>query len=67
MRTMSSNESSLTSVLEPGQLTSETQRPLPRRRLGRRIVALLVLLRVYVIVAIPVVCYAFIHAVLTGK
>ncbi|MBO0733237.1 MAG: hypothetical protein J2P49_02740 [Methylocapsa sp.] len=64
---MASDHSRLTNALEPGQLTSETQRPLPRRELGRKIVALLVLLRIYVIIAIPVVCYAFFHAVLAGK
>jgi len=64
---MASNHSRLRNALEPSQVTSETQRPLPRRKLGRGIVALLVLLRVYVILAIPIVCYAFIHAVMAGK
>jgi hypothetical protein len=39
--------------------------PLPRRKLSRGIVTLLVLLRIYVTVAIPVVAYAFIRALLT--
>ena len=64
---MASNHSRLTNALDPSQLTSETQRPLPRRKLGRRTVALLVLLRLYVLAAIPVACYAFLHAVLAGK
>lgn len=35
---------------------------LPRRKLGRGTLALLILLRIYVILAIPVVAYAFIRA-----
>jgi hypothetical protein len=35
---------------------------LPRRRLGRGTLALLILLRVYVFLAVPVVVYAFIRA-----
>jgi hypothetical protein len=57
-------ESDLIDALEPSQLTAATSRPFPRRHLGRGSMALLILLRVYVIIAIPVVCYAFIHAVL---
>ena len=49
-------------ALEPGQHAAETMRPLPRRVLGRGTLALLVLLRVYVIIAIPIVGYAFVHA-----
>lgn len=56
----------LISALEPGQLTSATEHPLPRRRLGRGILTLLILLRAYVLIAIPIVCYAFVHAVLTS-
>jgi hypothetical protein len=39
-----------------------TRAPLPRRQLGRFTLGLLIFLRVYVILAIPVVAYAFIHA-----
>jgi hypothetical protein len=35
---------------------------LPRRKLGRGTLALLILLRVYVFLAVPVVVYAFIRA-----
>ncbi len=56
------HDPSLIGVLEPGQLTAETQKPLPRRSLGRGAVALLILLRVYVVVAIPIVGYAFVQA-----
>lgn len=50
---------------EPGQLATMAG-PLPRRRLGRGTLALLVLLRVYVIVAIPVVGFAFVRALLAS-
>lgn len=51
---------------EPDQLTLATQQPLPRRQLGRGTLALLIVLRVYVIIAIPIVGYAFVHALLHG-
>ena len=46
------------------ELATSALPPLPRRVLGRGTLALLILLRVYVVVAIPVVGYAFVHAVL---
>jgi hypothetical protein len=55
----------LVSVLEPGQLAAATMRALPRRKLGKGTLGLLVLLRAYVAVAIPIVIYAFVHALLT--
>jgi len=55
------------SALEPGQLTAATKLPLPRRRLGWGSLTLLILLRIYVVIAIPIVCYAFIHAILTSQ
>ncbi len=55
----------LIAALDPGQLTAASQRPLPRRHLGHGILVLLVLLRVYVVVAIPIVAYAFVHAMNT--
>ncbi len=57
----------LISALEPAQLTSATEIPLPRRVLGRGVLALLILLRIYVVLAIPLVGYAFIHALLTPQ
>jgi hypothetical protein len=36
---------------------------LPRRKLGRGTLALLILLRVYVALAVPMVAYAFIKAI----
>jgi hypothetical protein len=55
----------LIGILEPAQLTAARERPLPRRKLGRGALSLLILLRVYVVVAIPIVGYAFVHALLT--
>ena len=40
---------------------------LPRRALGRGTLALLVALRLYVMLAIPVVVYAFVHALRTAS
>ena len=56
----------LVGALEPEQLAAATLRPLPRRKLGRGVLALLIVLRVYVFVAIPVVVYAFVHALLAS-
>lgn len=53
------------SALDPGQLTSATEIPLARRVLGRGTLALLVALRIYVALAVPLVGYAFVHALLT--
>lgn len=52
----------LIEALEPDQLTAALERPLPRRRVGTSIFLLLAALRLYVILAIPIVCYAFIQA-----
>ena len=55
----------LIGALEPSQLTAAaTQHKLPRRSLGRGTMTLLILLRVYVVIAIPIVLYAFVHALL---
>ena len=54
----------LLSALEPDQLAEAKNEPLPRRKLDRGTVGLLIALRVYVLVAIPIVCYAFFHALL---
>lgn len=56
----------LIEALEPSQLTINAESPLPRRRLGRGTLALLVLLRVYVFIAVPIVGYAFVHALLAS-
>jgi len=57
----------LISALEPDQLAAATMRPLPRRNLGRGALALLILLRVYIVIAIPIVAYAFVQALLAPQ
>jgi hypothetical protein len=57
----------LISALEPDQLVAATSRPLPRRKLTKGVLALLVGLRVFIIIAIPIVIYAFVHALLTPQ
>jgi hypothetical protein len=56
-------ESELSGVLEHAQLAETVQQKLPRRKLSRGVLTLLVLLRVYVVIAIPIVGYAFVHAI----
>ena len=56
----------LISALEPDQLVAATMRPLPRRSLGRGPDPA-DLLRVYVVIAIPIVGYAFVHALLAPQ
>ena len=60
-------DSTLIGALEPDQLAAAKMRPYPRRNLGRGVLTLLILLRVYVAIAIPVVAYAFVHALLTPQ
>lgn len=48
--------------LEPTQFTAQAERPLRRRKLGRLTRWMLISLRVYVLIAIPIVAYAFVHA-----
>ena len=57
----------LMDALEADQLTAVSERPLPRRKLGRGTVTLLIILRVYVIIAIPIVAYAFVRALLVAR
>ncbi len=47
---------------DPAPSAAAPKPQLPRRRLGRGTTALLVLLRVYVMLALPIVGYAFFHA-----
>ncbi len=56
------HDPTLIGSLEPGQLAAAVARPLPRRVLGRGMLALLVLLRIYVVIAVVIVGYAFVHA-----
>ncbi len=46
--------------LERDQLVAETDRPLPRARIGRRAVALLWALRVAVVIVSAMVIYVFV-------
>ena len=57
----------LIGVLEPTQLAAAAERPLPRQVLGRGTLFLLILLRVYVVIAVPIVGYAFVHALLATQ
>lgn len=51
----------------PHQITALDRRPLPRGKYGRGTVALLILLRIYVVMAASVVGYAFFHALLGAR
>jgi len=61
------HDPALMNALEPGQLVAATMRPLPRRKLSRGILALMIVLRLYILLAIPVIAYAFIHALFTPQ
>ena len=54
------------SALEPDQLSAARLKPLPRRALGAGAVALLIGLRIYVLIAVPLVIYAFVKALGKG-
>ena len=53
-------------ALEPKQLAAETSRPLPRAKVTRGVTLMLLALRIYVLIAVPVVIYAFARALLAG-
>ena len=57
----------LVSALEPDQFVAAKMRPFPRRKLSRGVLALLVVLRVFIVIAVPIVIYAFVHALLTPQ
>jgi hypothetical protein len=61
------HDPALINALEPDQLAAATMRPYPRRNLSRGILALLILLRVFIMIAIPIVIYAFVHALLAPQ
>ena len=61
------HDAGIAAALALGQRVGSARPPLPRRRLGRGVVTLLVMLRVYVLVAVPIVAYAFIHALAAGQ
>ena len=60
---MSQHDEALLRVLQTTQFDAVNRAKLPRRKLTRGTLALLILLRIYVILAIPIVAYAFIRAV----
>jgi hypothetical protein len=60
-------DSNLADALEPSQLCAATEIPLPRRQLSRATTALLIALRVYIFIAVPIVGYAFVHALMTPQ
>jgi hypothetical protein len=62
-----SYDSNLIDALEPSQLTAATEIPLPRRQLSRATTIVLIALRVYIFIAVPIVGYAFVHALLTPQ
>ncbi len=55
----------LIAALEPGQLSTARQTILPRRPLSRGVKLMMILLRLYVLAAVPVVVYAFVQALMT--
>jgi hypothetical protein len=59
---MEPHDPALLNVLKTEPFSAECKAKLPRRQLSRATLALLILLRIYVVLAIPVVAYAFIHA-----
>jgi|HubBroStandDraft_4_1064222.scaffolds.fasta_scaffold69215_3 hypothetical protein len=60
---MNPNQSQeILAALDPDQRRSALQAPLPRRHLGVGILILLWTLRVYVLLAVPLVVYTFVRA-----
>jgi hypothetical protein len=49
-------------ALEPEQITRRRYPPYPRRKWGRGVRLLLWVLRIYVVLAVPLVVYAFVRA-----
>lgn len=56
------NNDSALEALEPNQRTEATVIPLPRKKLGRGTRILLAIMRIYVMIAVPLVLYAFFRA-----
>jgi hypothetical protein len=48
--------------MRSGSSKRAEQRPFPRRKLGPGILTLLWILRIYVLIAVPLVVYAFVRA-----
>ncbi|THD44507.1 MAG: hypothetical protein E7774_10300 [Bradyrhizobium sp.] len=60
-----SDQSRWLEALEPDQFVAATETPLPRRKLSRGVLVLLIALRIYVFITAPIVVYAFVRALLT--
>jgi len=58
-------ENTILAALEPTQRTATLSEPLPRRRLGTGTLLLLWILRIYVLLAVPLVIYTFAQALTT--
>jgi len=56
----------LLQALEPEQISTQRYLPYPRRHWGLGVQVLLWVLRLYVAVAVPLVFYAFWHALRAG-
>jgi hypothetical protein len=50
------------STLEPEQWSDALAVPLPKKAVGRRTLALLVALRIYIFIAVPLVIFAFVRS-----
>ncbi len=61
------DDPNLADALEPTQFCAATQIPLPRRKLSRATTVLLIALRVYIFIAVPIVGYAFVRALMTAQ
>jgi hypothetical protein len=67
MRTPRRYDPSELSALEPEQFSAAALRPLPRAKLSRGLTLLLLALRIYVLIAVPVVIWAFARALIFGS
>jgi hypothetical protein len=51
-----------TSALDPDQRSSELAKDLPRAKLTRPVLAALWVLRIYVVIAVPLIVYVFLRS-----
>jgi hypothetical protein len=64
-RIMNSRNADLSS-LEPIEVARRASEPFPRRKLGRLTSFLLIAMRIYVLLAVPIAAYAFVKALMSG-
>ena len=55
------------SALEPDQLVGANKKSFGQRKLGRAEAVMMTALRIYVLVGVPLVIYAFVHALLAAR